>query len=263
MLCLLINLDRSQDRLEAARENLAQAGIAFERLPAVDGRGADPLSFPEYDPKLAQRFYGRGLTSGEIGCYLSHLKAVERFLASDARLCLVLEDDMTLPEGAGRALAALQARLSGPDAPAGWEVVNLGREPHLLSTELGAVGAHVLYAAHYLPSATTALLWSRAGAEAFRAAHGPIFAPVDHYLRRFAVQRGSGLILRPALIRPSGAESVIDTTAPSLSGPARRTKRKPPTYFWAEFKRQMLNYFFALSGFVAYRRKLRQTSPGK
>ena len=53
MRVLLINLDRSPERLAEFRAEAARCGLVFERLPAVDGgwrtpsRGAvDPISFP-------------------------------------------------------------------------------------------------------------------------------------------------------------------------------------------------------------------------
>lgn len=38
--------------------------------------------------------YGKILTPGEVGCALSHVKALEYFLETDDSYCLILEDDI-------------------------------------------------------------------------------------------------------------------------------------------------------------------------
>ena len=90
----LINLDGSDDRLAGATALLNGIGLPFERLAAFDGRGIPADRLPDYDPQECRRRFGRHLSGGEVGCYQSHLAAARRFLASDARFGLVLEDDL-------------------------------------------------------------------------------------------------------------------------------------------------------------------------
>lgn len=79
----VINLDRHADRLAHMRKQLA--GIAFERIGAVDGSQA-----PETKS---------GLTQSERACLLSHRSAWGRFLATaDSHACF-LEDDLHLKSG--------------------------------------------------------------------------------------------------------------------------------------------------------------------
>lgn len=56
------------------------------------------LSAKEYFDKAVK---GRlkALTPGELGCTLSHIKALELFLASEEDFALILEDDAILPDG--------------------------------------------------------------------------------------------------------------------------------------------------------------------
>lgn len=83
MMVYLINLDRHTDRLAHMRAQLA--GIAFERIVAVDG---------SQKPKA-----DGGLTPSELACLLSHRNAWRRFLDSpDAHACF-LEDDLHLKNG--------------------------------------------------------------------------------------------------------------------------------------------------------------------
>lgn len=90
----LINMDGAEDRLEVMNRETAAAGVAAERVPAVIGRN---LSFPipEFSELSYKLLHGRRMKHGEVGCYLSHVECARRFLATDADLCLILEDDVT------------------------------------------------------------------------------------------------------------------------------------------------------------------------
>lgn len=235
--CQVINLDGSSERMDAARKDLEAAGIQFRRLSAVDGRGKSAHDFPEYDSARAVGFYGREMTGGEIGCYKSHILAAENFLSSGAAYGLVLEDDVTLPSDAQDILDGALAAL---DRQPGWYLVNLGRAPHKIYRKGEAFGRYSLCRAFYFPVTTTALLWSREGAESFLATRGHIFAPVDHFFRRWCCEHGRGYALDPAPFISADNGSDIDA-APQV----RKRIRRTPGYFWAEFRRQSRNYLNA------------------
>lgn len=89
----LINLDRSPDRLGEISEQLSALGIAFERVPAVDGRnlsdddiGAVRVDTPGWLP----------LSAGEVGCFLSHRTCWRRIAEGEAAYGCVFEDDVLL-----------------------------------------------------------------------------------------------------------------------------------------------------------------------
>ena len=94
--CLVINLDRSTARLAHISGQLGALNIAFERLAAIDGRDIDPDATPHFSRGEYERRHGKEPTPGEIGCFLSHIEAMRRFLATEASFCLVLEDDAAL-----------------------------------------------------------------------------------------------------------------------------------------------------------------------
>ena len=236
LLSLVINLDGSDQRWADASSQLDAAGLNFERLAAVDARGQSPESFAQYDEKRAFDFYGRAMTGGEIGCYLSHLKCAKRLLDSDCDYALVLEDDVALAENFTQILQTLIQNLDAGVAP-DWELINLGRHGHKLKTPVSDICGHSLEHAFYFPVTTTALLWSRKGAKAFYDSRDTIYAPVDHYFRKMFSQRGTGFALNPPCAIPSGAESDIDTAVL-----ARNRIPRTPAYFWSEFKRQSKNY---------------------
>src|SRR5271165_629224 len=86
----VINLDRSPDRLAAIAERLSELSLAFERVPAIAGA---TLSERDARAAVSKRFWRHPPSRGEIGCYLSHIKALRAVLASGAEQAIILEDD--------------------------------------------------------------------------------------------------------------------------------------------------------------------------
>ena len=85
---VLINLDRSEDRLEEFyRVNRHIEGI--ERFSAIDGRG---LRQTLKEKGLLQEGFGVDYTDGGLGCAMSHKAQWERAVASGEALT-VIEDD--------------------------------------------------------------------------------------------------------------------------------------------------------------------------
>jgi glycosyl transferase family 25 len=89
-MCLLINVASATDRLEEARAQLDQQGIDWERLDAVTPK-SDEFAVPE----LSSKWY-RGLTNGEVACYLSHKKAWRQAIDAGVDYLVVLEDDLII-----------------------------------------------------------------------------------------------------------------------------------------------------------------------
>ncbi|WP_234854811.1 glycosyltransferase family 25 protein [Paracoccus everestensis] len=221
----LINLDDSTERLRSAAGQLDRAGLAFERVPAFDGRTRPAGQFPGHDPDAARRRLGRPMRGGEIGCYLSHLDCLDHFLRTGSELCLVLEDDVLLDAAFVAGLEGLLDWL-GPRRE-NWDIVHLAPVRHKIFTPLGALGAgHGLTHAHYFPMTTTALLWTRTGAQAFVAQNRAIMAPIDMQMRHWLARRDRGLAVWPPLAATTGADSEIA----SHSQPKRSSGGRHPLY---------------------------------
>lgn len=100
MLRLVINLDKSVDRLTQVSNQLAKLNIPFERIRAINGKELNEsikksIIYPIDHFETKVRFT-RALTDGEIGCFLSHRKCWERLLESNEDWALVMEDDITI-----------------------------------------------------------------------------------------------------------------------------------------------------------------------
>ena len=96
---LVINLDRSPERLVSTMAELARVGLTATRIPAVDGRllelDADG-NLPGYKKRgRAKEHYYRGTA----GCYYSHIRALEEALRANQWPCLIVEDDIMIRGG--------------------------------------------------------------------------------------------------------------------------------------------------------------------
>ena len=92
----VINLDRSKKRWQKINEHLQSMGIESERIRAV--YGADLLDEEitrYYTPDLNQKQFFMPLKLAEIGCFISHQRALETFVnESEKSYAIVLEDDV-------------------------------------------------------------------------------------------------------------------------------------------------------------------------
>lgn len=222
----LINLDGSDERLAAAQAHLGAAGLAFERVPAFDGRTLQIDQFPDYDAAAAYAYMGRPLRGGEIGCYLSHLDCARRFLATGQPIGLVMEDDIRLMPAAVQILPQVVDWLR--TRPDDWDMVNLGPAKHKMFTPVQGFDAggqtFAMTRAHYFPMSATGILWSRRGAETFVAGHRRIFAPLDNYYRHWMTKTDRGLALWPPIV---GVTGVLSDIAPLTVANRSREGRHP------------------------------------
>ncbi len=115
----LINLDRSQGRLARVSKRLDALGIDWVRVPAVDGNGLGEPPWQGFDARAYEWNRGKSASRGEVGCYLSHMKALKTMLADDVEFGLVLEDDADLGSNLVEVLADLMARREA------WDLVKL------------------------------------------------------------------------------------------------------------------------------------------
>ncbi len=145
----VINLAVSQDRLAFMSSQLRDG---FDRIAAVTGE-----SLP---PNLANQFArSRGLTSGEKGCYASHLIAAEKIIASRLSCALILEDDVELD---GDFLHDVKTAIEA--APNRWDVIGLAWWAKPRFRRLAPVGDRHLVRFLHMPKVTAAYVLSYSGA---------------------------------------------------------------------------------------------------
>jgi glycosyl transferase family 25 len=178
MRAFLINLDAATDRRAFMEKALAATSFPVQRIPAVDGK-ALPQPVEGYDEAKYHRRHGRTTKPGEIGCYLSHVKAWRAFLETGDDYGLICEDDLVLGPDLEKVLTpALKharhwniLRLSalGTGNPAA--VIPLD-DRYVLAVNFGRL------------KGTGAYVVDRTAAEALVASMLPMWLPFDHALDR-------------------------------------------------------------------------------
>jgi glycosyl transferase family 25 len=158
---LLINLDRDTDRLAHMEQQLARAGVAFTRQPGILGNAVPDDLRPYFyhadgTPKTTMK-------RGEIGCYASHLRALQYAASGEGgELTLIMEDDLDiaskLPEIIDGAVRVL---------PAGWDILRLSSPPRRAYAPVARIGSSLLVRYSKIPNSAGAYLVTRTGAQNF------------------------------------------------------------------------------------------------
>lgn len=95
----VINLDKSTERMAKISDRLDELEVPFERISAVYGAELSQKELEiNYDPELNAKKYRRELPCGEIGCYMSHIKAWKMIIERKLDCAIILEDDITIDE---------------------------------------------------------------------------------------------------------------------------------------------------------------------
>lgn len=95
--------------MQAIATQLTALGIEFTRIAAVDGHHLTTPQLAALNEESYKRKHGMTPIKGKIGCYLSHLDAIQAFTQSTADFALILEDDIILTSKVTAALAGLTA----------------------------------------------------------------------------------------------------------------------------------------------------------
>ncbi len=201
---LLLNLDRDTARREHMEAQLAQAHIAFTRLPGILGDAVpDDLRSSFYDAS------GKAKTSlkrGEVGCYASHLAALKRVAAGEfGDAVLIMEDDLKIAPDLIEIIAEARAK-----APNDWDILRLcnpSRSAYVPTARLS--GNRVLARYSRIPVSAGAYVITPKGARKFLQ-NGVRGLPYDIDLRRpwFHGMKTSGVL--PPPIKAGVLKSTID-----------------------------------------------------
>ena len=197
----VISLERSTERRKRVEEQLNKTSIAWSFLNAVDGY-AHPAMPESYKPSKVNRLQGYELTPGEVGCYLSHIKAWDSCLDRQ-KITLVFEDDFVLSPRFEAVLGDLME--ISPE----WDLVRLSgiyktedqvlthRDSYNLVQNLGE------------PCGTAAYLLNPRAAQTLLENTSDIYEPVDHYLEHFKKHGIRCLAAKPYPVELAHTKSTI------------------------------------------------------
>ena len=238
-LIYVINLDRDVERMASIRANLEALGLPFERLSAVMGKDV-----PEWEklvdlPTYAWRNRLDTPRAGEIGCYLSHLKAMETFLRTGAPWCVVLEDDVEVLPACVDVLRALSEKDD-------WDLVKLFNfHSGMPVKKRDLVGGHRLVAHLTRTTSSAAYVVNRRAAESLLKSMRPISEQVDHALDRpwETGLRTRGIRPMPVVLAPVAGTS---STIGYQDRPKSRPLGKAVKLFLARAKKEISRFGYGV-----------------
>ncbi|MFT6269027.1 MAG: glycosyl transferase family 25 [Alphaproteobacteria bacterium] len=177
----LINLARSEDRLEHSEKQLNALGIEFERLEAIDGATLTEAQIHQhYDETANLKLYKKNLSAGEIACYLSHRKAWKRIIDDNLDYAVILEDD----SAADSNFIALHSALS---KLRNWDYIRIANFPqkYTINERIDVDSAHELVHFNQIPINTAAQVVSMKGAKQLYSQTTHFCRPVDIDLKHY------------------------------------------------------------------------------
>ncbi|EIF44022.1 galactosyl transferase [gamma proteobacterium BDW918] len=102
-ICWVISLNPTSENSQKLLADLQSQGVNADIFPAIDGRMGMPAL--EGDEQilgnLAMVRHGKCLTASELGCYLSHLRAIKSAYRDGHDYVCVIEDDVVIEDRFG------------------------------------------------------------------------------------------------------------------------------------------------------------------
>jgi len=251
----VINLARAPERRAKMEAQAKSLGVAFDFVEATDGKLLTNQDRARVDHSKRKRISPYPLSDNEVGCWLSHLRAMQTLINSGERMAAILEDDAALSPDFPRVLAAIEKRT----AP--FDVIDLHRlykkgevfvrcHPLLPGFDLGRIG--------YMQMHATGYVITRAGAQKF-IAHAKSFAhAIDKDMHSYWV---NGLDIygleTPVARQEDGGHSYIDETR-GQDRPTERVRYPDADQFHWRMQRRLTKLMDSIHkrlAFPAYVRK--------
>lgn len=181
ILRLVVNLDRSAERLESISKQLSAQGLSFQRIHAIDGRklSSEELARLEAPYDAPEKFvFRKALWPTEIACFLSHAACWEKLVKSNCEWGLIMEDDIVLSP-------RFKLFATSSDwIPQGVHVIQLhgSRQTFTVGENYPVHDTELFRIIQPTPLCTFAYLIHREAAAYALATYMPIPAPVDDWL---------------------------------------------------------------------------------
>lgn len=120
ILYLVINLPQAEKRRRSIMAQAERFGVNIQIVPAIEGKDLDlETDAHGYSHKMRRKYFTKDLLANEVACTLSHRKALEQYLSTDADYLVLLEDDAVLAEYFNEGICELTEHLKG------WEAAKL------------------------------------------------------------------------------------------------------------------------------------------
>lgn len=197
----VISLERSKERRAKVAEQLNKTGIEWKFLDAVDGY-ALPAMPPSYRRAKVKRLQGYELTPGEVGCFLSHIKAWE-LCVQNQLTTFVFEDDFLVNSNLEDVIDDL---LVNADQ---WNLVRLSGIYETNHEILMQRSGYALVKNLGEPCGTAAYMVQPEAAKILLDNATDIYEPVDHYLEHHTKHGLTCLAAKPYPVGLAHTKSTI------------------------------------------------------
>ncbi|MDA8855992.1 glycosyltransferase family 25 protein [Porticoccaceae bacterium] len=237
----VINLDKSTDRMAKISKRLGELDIPFERISAVYGADLSQEEIDKYYcPELNKKNYRRPLGLGEIGCYISHIRAWKTIVDRKLSCALILEDDIMIDEGLGQLIKAISKSSNSFDVV---KLYSKNNTPKLLdSMPFGE--KHRLCRFKKIPIGNQGQLVSLSGATNLLNTYEKFGRPVDEDIQHWWEADINVLGFLPSIVCPiKSAKSDIDEQgkrkgATTFMGFVKNIIRRATFFFFLNTKRK-------------------------
>jgi len=236
-------MDSAVERWAHVESSFALTGVPFQRISGVIGRALQ-FPIPEFDERLYRRRHGKLPNAGQVGCYMSHLLALDTFLESKQDFGIICEDDIRPVRNLHRIVQEATTyrddwdilRLSGfhNGHPRRFVQLSDGYSIAVNFTRLCGTGAYML---------------NRQAAQVLRNSLDPMWLPIDH-----ALDREWAYGLNAASIYPLPI-SQEDHSFESQTKPSKNEKLPIWQRYWTVFPYRAAN---EIHRFLARGRQLRR-----
>ncbi|AXQ99893.1 glycosyltransferase family 25 protein [Pseudoalteromonas piscicida] len=218
----LINLDSCTDRLVESTFQFDKFSLPFERVSAIKGAelSTDVLGMSYCKLKNAKQYF-RPLTLGEIGCYLSHIKVLNKIVELELPYAFIFEDDFQLHYDLAQ-IDQLVAVL-----PFDWDMIKLFQSEKNKRTPIASFPLNKslsLFVQNKVPAGTVAQLVSLEGAKKILSKSIPFGRPIDIDYQHFWEKELSVFVMSPCPVSHGEKFASTIDRAPSVTGAKR--------YFW-------------------------------
>lgn len=90
-----INLARSRDRWERLKASAELCDIELRRVEAVEGKLLSGDELADFNEAGFRRLHGKIAMPAEIGCYFSHIRALQAIIDAPEPFAVIVEDDVS------------------------------------------------------------------------------------------------------------------------------------------------------------------------
>ena len=241
----MLNLDRSEKRMNEFNAAFSATNLTVERISAIDGNFIDTNLFS--NDSMCRKEMGRSIQKGEVGCFLSHKKALKKFLSTEAKYAVVFEDD-AIPnnEFKNTIEEIVEKFLKNNHFTA---AINLGAVDFKYSSRCLTIKNNMLRCAHRFPMLATGVLWTRPGAKIFLESASIVTMPYDNFLRFLFSGTNQVFSIQPPIIYSSGIESDIEARNHSKR---RSTQNRSKFYFFVKQRRIFRDKFRAIRASIKW-----------